>query len=167
MSPILAIVLVGALVFMVVSTIMRNKKENERRIQMMNELKPGTNVITVNGIYGKIESIEETTDGKIVLLSTGKGDKVSYMEIHFNAISAIDNKQLVVLDENGNDITPMPESKTEEKVEEVKEEPKTETKKSKKSVKTETSKAINEEEKDSVINELEKEKKSTKKSKKN
>jgi len=167
MSPILIIVLVVLLVFMIVSSSIRNKKENEKRMQMINELKPGANVITVNGVYGKIVSIEETTDGKIVLLSTGKGDKVSYMEIHINAISAIDNKQLVVLDENGNDITPMPEEKTEEKVEEVKEEPKTETKKSKKSIKTETAKAINEEEKDSVMNELEKENKTAKKSKKN
>lgn len=167
MSTVMIIVLVVLIVFMFVSSSIRNKKENEKRMTMLNELKPGTNVITVNGMYGKIVSIEETTDGKIVLLSTGKGDKVSYMEIHINAISAIDNKQLVVLDENGNDITPIPNEEVKtEKSEDVKTETKKSSKKSKDSVEIETTEKLNEEEKDSVLNELKEENKKVKKSKK-
>ena len=165
MSTILIVILVALMVVMFVSSSMRNKKENEKRMAMLNEMKPGTCVITASGVYGKVVSITETTDGKVVLLSTGKDDKVSYMEIHINAISAIDNKQLVVLDENGNDITPV--LNEEESLTETKEK----VSKSKKEVKTETQEELNQEEKDSVMNELKEEieqekKKSTKKSKK-
>ena len=43
--------------------------------------------------YGKVLKITETTDGKILLIETGEDKKVSYMNIHINAVYGIDEKE--------------------------------------------------------------------------
>lgn len=70
---------------------------------MINELKPGTKVKTYTGLYGTIDSIRETTDGKVVMLKIGEeGGKVGFIEIDANAIYGIDSKTDVVYDKDGN-----------------------------------------------------------------
>ena len=75
------ILLIVALVAMLIMSYISSKKNNEARNQMANKLEKGVKVITQSGIYGTIESITETTDGKVVVISTGEGDKKSYMQI--------------------------------------------------------------------------------------
>ena len=113
------ILLIVALVAMLIMSYISSKKNNEARNQMANKLEKGVKVITQSGIYGTIESITETTDGKVVVISTGEGDKKSYMQIHINAIANIDNKRNIVLDENGVDITFKDEDDKQNKAKEV------------------------------------------------
>lgn len=68
---------------------------------------------TYYGLYGKVLKVTETTDGKILLIETGEDKKVSYQSVHINAIYAIDEKQEVTLDENGNPILPAEKSESE------------------------------------------------------
>lgn len=93
---ILIIVLLVACAGMFILSYFRNKKYSEQQKQMLNEIKEGTKVLTKTFIYGTVEKITDTTDGKIVLLKTGEGDKVSYLEMNLEAIYSVDNKEEVV-----------------------------------------------------------------------
>ena len=59
---------------------------------------------TLTGIYATVVSIRSTTDGKIVLIESGEGDKKSYQEIHIDAIYGIDESEEMVLDAEGNEV---------------------------------------------------------------
>jgi len=98
------VILVG-IGLMFVMSFVRNKKDTQARAELNESLKVGTKVITYAGVYGTIVSMKETTDGKVVVLETGDEEHKSYMEILANAIAAVDKKEMVVLDENGNDVT--------------------------------------------------------------
>jgi preprotein translocase YajC subunit len=98
------IVLVVALAILMFLTFNRRKKEEAARMDLNNKVKVGAKVKTFGGLYGKVVAIEETTDGKIVLLETGVGNKVSYQNIHINAIYGLDEKEPVVLDASGKPI---------------------------------------------------------------
>ena len=78
-------------------------------------IKKGVKIITTAGVYGVVESIEETTDGKVVTIVTGNSKNPTTMTIHINAIMGIDNKKNV----DDKDVTV-----EETKVEEVKEDDK-------------------------------------------
>ena len=104
-SYMLLIVLVVVIVAFLLLSLYRRKKESSFREDLNSKLVPGAEVKTYSGLYGTIVSITDTTDGKIVLLQTGEGDKVSYQQIHINAIFGLDTKKELVFDENGNDIT--------------------------------------------------------------
>ncbi len=123
----LVVLLLVVVVLMIVMSFSRKKKEDEYRTQLNDKIVKGAKVKTYGGLYGTVISVTNTTDGKIVLLQTGEGDKVSYQQIHINAIFGLDEKETVVLDENGNEITDttptIVEEKEEIKVEEVKEQP--------------------------------------------
>lgn len=96
------VILVALIALYVVSMVRRKKDMNQAR-QMLDELKPGTKVKTYTGFYGTIDSIRETTDGKVVMLKIGEdGGKVGYIEIDANAIYGVDSKTDVVYDSNGN-----------------------------------------------------------------
>lgn len=137
------IILVGIALMFVMTTV-KNKKQTQARAELEDSLKVGTKVVTYIGVYGTIVSIKETTDGKVVLLETGDEKHKSYMEIMASAIAAVDKKEMVVLDENGNDVTEshvkvVEEAKPEEKEETLEQtqqeeavEEKTQNKKSKK-----------------------------------
>lgn len=121
------LIIIGVLlVALIVYRFFASKKDNERRQEMENGIKPGVRVVTRGGVYGEIVSITETTDGKVVLLATGSGVKLSYIEINILAIAQIDNKKKIVLDSMGNDITdysePNLDTQKEEPITEVKEE---------------------------------------------
>ena len=98
----LIILLVAVIAVMLVMSLTRKKKDDEYRKTLNEQIVKGAHVKTYGGLYGTVVSVTETTDGKIVLLETGEGDKVSYQQLHINAIFGLDDKQIVVLDENGN-----------------------------------------------------------------
>lgn len=118
------LVLIVLAIALLVPTYLRQKKEVNARNELNNTIKKGTKIITTAGVYGVVESIEDTTDGKVVTIVTGNTKNPTTMTIHINAIGGIDNKTSVVADKTE------PETKVEklEKVEkaEVAEEPKAE-----------------------------------------
>jgi len=99
-SLVLIIVLLVACAGMFILSYFKNRKYVEQQKQMQEEIKVGAKVLTKTFIYGTIEKITDTTDGKIVLIKSGEGDKASYLEMNLEAIYSIDNKEEVVdLDE--------------------------------------------------------------------
>lgn len=82
-------------VAMIVPTYLKQKKEINNRQELSNSIKKGVKIVTTAGVYGVVESIEETTDGKVVTLVTGNGKNPSTMTIHINAIMGIDNKTTI------------------------------------------------------------------------
>ncbi len=118
------LVLIVLAIALLVPTYLRQKKEVNARNELNNTIKKGTKIITTAGVYGVVESIEDTTDGKVVTIITGNTKNPTTMTIHINAIGGIDNKTPVVADKTE------PETKVEklEKVEkaEVTEAPKAE-----------------------------------------
>lgn len=123
-SYMLLIVLVVIIVGFLLLSLSRRKKEENYRNDLNSKIVPGAMIKTYSGLYGKVISITDTTDGKIVLVQTGEGDKVSYQQLHINAIFGLDTKRELVFDENGNDITFADEENVVvEEVEETEEEP--------------------------------------------
>lgn len=102
----LLIVLTLCLALLMFLSFNRRKREEANRLKLNEAIVPGVKVKTYSGVYGKVVSIQETTDGKIVLLETGEGNKVSYQNIHINAIYGLDEKQPIVLDAEGNEVFP-------------------------------------------------------------
>lgn len=135
---ILPAVLLVLIVGIFIMNYFRSKTNRENMQNMVNSIKVGDKVKTYSGFYGTIVEITETTDGKVAVLETGNDKSHGYISIDMNAIYAIDNKQPIVLDENGNiidqeekkevennqeiKIENIEEEKTEDKVEEKTEE---------------------------------------------
>lgn len=92
--PILVIIVL-AIAFLV-PTYLKQKKEASARNELNNTIKKGTKIVTTAGVYGVVDSIEDTTDGKVVTITTGNSKNPSTMTIHINAIMGIDNKTAVV-----------------------------------------------------------------------
>ncbi len=158
-------VLIALMVFYLILGTINRKKNQEQASKMLSELKAGDKVVTNAGIYGEIVSQKETNMGRVVTIKTGEeGGKPSYITVNAQVILGIDQKQDLLLDENGNVIEPeeakkdvlkgtekVEEKKEEEKPqEEPKEEVKEETEKkekkaSKKSTSKKTSKKQNKE----------------------
>lgn len=90
----LVLILVLA-VAMIVPTYIKQKKEMDNRQELSNSIKKGTKIVTTAGVYGVVESMEETTDGKVVTIVTGSSKNPCTMTIHINAIMGIDNKTAV------------------------------------------------------------------------
>ena len=90
----LVLILVLA-VAMIVPTYIKQKKEMDNRQELSNSIKKGTKIVTTAGVYGVVESVEETTDGKVVTIVTGSSKNPCTMTIHINAIMGIDNKTAV------------------------------------------------------------------------
>lgn len=101
-------VLLGLIIVMYIVSFVRRKKYNEQSQNMLNTLKPGVKVKTYSGFYGTILSVKETTDGKVLLLEMGEGNKVSYTTIDANAVYGVDAKEDVVYDKDGNIISKEP-----------------------------------------------------------
>ena len=90
------LVLIVLAIAMLVPSYLRQKKEMNARNELNSSIKKGTKIITTAGVYGTVESIEETTDGKVVTIVTGSSKNSTTMTIHINAIGGIDNKKPVV-----------------------------------------------------------------------
>lgn len=93
---IIILILLVACVVMFVLSYFRNKKYMQNQQNLLDDLKVGSKVLTKTFIYGTIEKITETTDGKIVLIKTGEDDKCSYIEMNIDGIYSVDNKEEVV-----------------------------------------------------------------------
>jgi len=89
------LVLVVVAIALLVPTYLRQKKEINNRNELNSSIKKGTKIVTTAGVYGVVESVEETTDGKVVTITTGNTKNPSTMTIHINAIMGIDNKTAV------------------------------------------------------------------------
>ena len=92
------LVLIVFAIALLVPTYLRQKKEVNARNELNNTIKKGTKIITTAGVYGVVESIRETTDGKVVTIVTGNSKNPTTMDIHINAIGGIDNKSAVTVD---------------------------------------------------------------------
>lgn len=135
------LVLIVFAIALLVPTYLRQKKEVNARNELNNTIKKGTKIITTAGVYGVVESIRETTDGKVVTIVTGNSKNPTTMDIHINAIGGIDNKSAVTVDTDNKVVedkvekaeekeAPATEDATvEEKTEDTKPEKKTTTKK--------------------------------------
>lgn len=100
----LILLLVVAVGLLMLTSFSRRKKEEQYRSELNEKMVKGTKVRTIGGVYGTIVSVRNTTDGKIILIETGEGDKKSYMNFHINAILDVTQEEDVVIDENGNEI---------------------------------------------------------------
>ena len=118
------LVLIVLAIALLVPTYLRQKKEVSARNELNNTIKKGTKIITTAGVYGVVESIRETTDGKVVTIVTGNSKNPTTMDIHINAIGGIDNKSAVTVDTDNKVVEPKEEKveKKEEVVEEKTEE---------------------------------------------
>ena len=94
------LVLIVLAIAMLVPSYLRQRKEMSARNELNNSIKKGAKIITTAGVYGTVESIEETTDGKVVTIVTGSQKNATTMTIHINAIGGIDNKKPVSADTN-------------------------------------------------------------------
>jgi len=113
------LVLILLAIAFLVPTYLRQRKESKERSELIDTIKKGTKVLTTFGVYGVVDSIEDTSDGKVVTMITGDGKNDTTMKVHINAIGGIDNKTPVVIDEDGARVEP---KKVEDVKEEVKEE---------------------------------------------
>lgn len=93
--------LVVAMVLVMILNASRNKKANQEMQNMMQTLKVGDKVKTHIGVYGKIVSITETTDGKVCVIETGDKNK-SQVEVDMRVIAGLDDKKVVVYDADNN-----------------------------------------------------------------
>lgn len=122
----LIIVLVVAMGLLLWTSFSRRRKEEQYRNEMEEKVVKGAKVKTYGGLYGTVVSVRSTTDGKIVLIETGEGNKKSYQQLHINAIYGLDESEDMVIDSEGNEVpiselNKAKEQATEEKQEEVKE----------------------------------------------
>jgi len=92
---VLIVILLVACAVMFILSYVRNKKYMASQQDLLNNIQVGSKILTKTFIYGTVEKITDTTDGKIVLIKTGEGDKVSYLEMNLEAIYSIDNKEEV------------------------------------------------------------------------
>ena len=141
----LIIVLIVAMALLLLTSFSRRKKEEQYRDELSTRIVKGAKVKTYGGLYGTVVSVRSTTDGKIVLIETGEGDKKSYQQLHINAIYGLDESEEMVIDSEGNEVpmsalneskaseTEEKEEKKEEKKDSVEEKPKKRTRKTKKS----------------------------------
>ena len=123
------LVLIVVAVALLVPSYLRNKKEVNARNELNNQIVKGTKVITTAGIYGVVDCVEDTTDGKVVTIITGNSKNPTTMTIHINAIGGIDNKTAVVAEsEELKEVTDQKKEFAEitetEETEEVEEKPK-------------------------------------------
>lgn len=114
-------ILLGVLVIAAIGLFMirgrKSKQQQADHVKFLEEIKIGDRVRTHIGVYGKIVSITETTDGKVFMLEIGDKKK-SEIEVDYRVIAGPDDKQILQFDADGNVIMP------EEKKPEIAETPK-------------------------------------------
>ena len=95
-DPTFFILIIGMILFMWLLVIRPQKKEEKRRKELIDSMKPGHDVITIGGIHGSVVSVGEQT----VELAVTKGDKPMIMTFNRGAVSTnvtltADNKAAV------------------------------------------------------------------------
>lgn len=77
------ILIIGMILFMWLLVIRPQKKEEKRRKELIDSMKPGHQVVTIGGIHGDVVSVGEAT----VELAVTKGDKPLVMTFNRGAIA--------------------------------------------------------------------------------
>ncbi len=111
----LVIILVVAIGLLMLVSYSKRKKEESFRSDLNSKIVKGAKVKTYGGLYCTVENVTSTTDGKIVLVSSGEGDKKSYQLIHINAIYGVDEKEELIMGKDGNEYTAAELKEAEEK----------------------------------------------------
>lgn len=164
-SIILMVVLVVLLIGYIFFGMRSRKKNQEKAMQMLNELKAGDKIVTNAGVYGEIVSIKETNMGKVVTIKTGDEEtkKTSYLTINASVILGIDEKKDLILDKDGNVIDDDDTTKKEElKKEVLKESAKPSEEKAESETKKEEPKEETDAEENEIINKIKTKNKTTK-----
>lgn len=162
---ILMVVLVVLLIGYIFFGMRSRKKNQEKAMQMLNELKAGDKIVTNAGVYGEIVSIKETNMGKVVTIKTGDEEtkKTSYLTINASVILGIDEKKDLILDKDGNVIDDDDTTKKEElKKEVLKESAKPVEEKAESETKKEETKEETDAEENEIINKIKTKNKTTK-----
>ena len=120
------LILVAFLAILIVFSSIKRKKEVKVAQEFAENLKVGDKVKTYSGIYGKIISIKDSPNGKVVTIETGEGKNVSYLSVDIFAIYSIEPPksaapQTTSVADNGSveQQIPVEETKTESSVEEL------------------------------------------------
>ena len=82
-DPTFFVLIIGMILFMWLLVIRPQKKEEKRRQELINSMKPGHRVITIGGIHGDVVSVGE----KEVEVAITKGDKPVVVTFNRGAIS--------------------------------------------------------------------------------
>jgi len=77
------ILIIGMILFMWLLVFRPQKKEEKRRKELIDSMKPGHQVVTIGGIHGEVVSVGEAT----VELAVTKGDKPLVMTFNRGAIA--------------------------------------------------------------------------------
>ena len=115
---ILLIVIAVLLVLYPIFLFMKNKKEQDKQKNLIDNLKVGEYVITYSGVFGKIVEITEKEFGRFLTIETGENHK-NYVTVSANAIYMIANNNPKVYDADGNEIKPETKEDVKETVKET------------------------------------------------
>lgn len=85
------LIMLGVLVLLFVFLTVRQRKQEKKNLDALNNFKVGDKVITHIGIYGKIKRIYNTSFGKTCILEIGNTNKVD-VEMDMRYISGYDEK---------------------------------------------------------------------------
>lgn len=115
---VMLIVLAAILLLFPIYLFVRNKKEQKKQVDLIENLKVGEYVITYSGVFGKIVEIVDKEMGRFLTIETGESHK-NYVTVSANAIYMLANNNPKVYDENGNEVKPaeVNQEVLEEKVE--------------------------------------------------
>lgn len=93
------LIVIGVLAIAYVFLVLRQKRQEKRNVEALNNFRVGDKVITHIGIYGRIKRIYNTTYGKTCILEIGNNNKVD-IEIDMRYIAGIDEKTAVADEPN-------------------------------------------------------------------
>ncbi len=91
MDAIYWVIIIAVLVLFYVLLLVRQKRQDKRNLEALNNFRVGDKVITHIGIYGKIKRIYNTTYGKVCVLEIGTTNKID-VEMDLRYIAGIDEK---------------------------------------------------------------------------
>lgn len=114
----LLVVLVLLLVLYPVMVFRRNKKEQTKQKELIENLKVGEYVLTYSGVFGKIVEMTEKEMGKFIVIETGEKHK-NYLTVSENAIYMLANNNPKIYSADG-EVIKNDDIKKEDKPEEEK-----------------------------------------------
>lgn len=91
MSAVYLAIVMGVLVLFYVVMLARQKRQDKKHLEALNNFRVGDKVVTHIGIYGRIKRIYNTTYGKVCLLEVGVNNKVD-IELDLRYIAGLDEK---------------------------------------------------------------------------
>lgn len=89
-------VLVAFLIALYVYTHISGKKQKEKMVNALNNLKIGDKVTTIGGVKGEVVELDEET----FVIKTGTESNYSFMRFVRNAIYSFDSAEVEVVEEN-------------------------------------------------------------------